>query len=103
MPSPLALGVVLAVCKSCVQRVINRTQSLGVVSQSSTETPGAPKRVVENYRTYLAWLHMFCTRFYPRIFGYFTGVFQCFSTVSTPLIIRTVWKRNEKLLIGQGG
>lgn len=53
--------------------------------------------------SYPTAMHTFCIQFYPWLKATITEVFLILSPLSTPLIIRTKWVKERKLVISSGG
>jgi hypothetical protein len=89
--------------KTCAQLVGNALQSPKEVPALSTNQTTTPKATWKNRVVSPARLHKFVMRFYPPQNNKLTDRARGLSPLSTPLIIRTKWVKEENLLIGQGG
>jgi len=100
MPSATVYGVVFGAWKDCVQPVRKLLVGTQEHLDLSTRTSQNTARVWVKGVGYQRFLHIFGTRFYTAKVFNFTDISRYFSPLSTPLIIRTIWEKKEKLLIG---
>ena len=100
MPSAAVYGVVSVAWKDCVQPVRKLLVDSSKQPDLSTHHSQGRVGVWVKGVSYPSLLHIFGTRFYTANVFNFTDTGSHFSPLSTPLIIRTIWEKKEKLLIG---